>query len=151
MLRQLRRGTLWGADLADGSAKAMTRMASMIAVPRDQVKTETSVAVLPIPVPLVTILRGHRKRQFEERFAAGPQWRDTGPVFTTAHGGYVEPRNVNRMFHRLCEIANVPQLRVHDLRHSCATLLFTMGVPPATVQRILRTARSRSPPGPTSR
>ena len=32
----------------------------------------------------------------------------------------------------------VPQLRVHDLRHSCATLLFTMGVPPATVQRILR-------------
>ena len=29
-------------------------------------------------------------------------------------------------------------MRVHDLRHSCATLLFTMGVPPATVQRILR-------------
>ena len=104
----------------------------------DQVKTEASVAVLPIPVPLVTILRGHRKRQFEERFAAGSQWRDTGLVFTTAHGGYVEPRNVNRMFHRLCEIANVPQLRVHDLRHSCATLLFTMGVQPATVQQILR-------------
>ncbi len=37
----------------------------------------------------------------------------------------------------LCRKANVPQLRVHDLRHSCATLLFTMGVPPATVQRIL--------------
>ena len=32
----------------------------------------------------------------------------------------------------------MPQLRVHDLRHSCTTLLFTMGVPPATVQRILR-------------
>jgi integrase len=32
----------------------------------------------------------------------------------------------------------VPQLRLHDLRHSCATLLFTMGVSPATVQRILR-------------
>src|SRR5271165_6782366 len=47
-------------------------------------------------------------------------------------------RNINRMFHRLCEVANTPQLRVHDLRHSCATLLFTMGVPPATVQRILR-------------
>ncbi len=104
----------------------------------DQVKTEASVAVLPIPAPLVTILRVHRKRQFEERFAAGSQWRDTGRVFTTAHGGYLEPRNVNRMFHRLCEIANVPQLRVHDLRHSCATLLFTMGVQPATVQRILR-------------
>ena len=104
----------------------------------EQVKTEASVAVLPIPGPLVTILRDHRKRQFEERFAAGSQWRETGLVFTTAQGGYIEPRNVNRMFHRLCEIAKVPQLRVHDLRHSCATLLFTMGVQPATVQRILR-------------
>jgi integrase len=104
----------------------------------DRVKTDASVAVLPIPAPLVIILRGHRKRQFEERFAAGSQWRDTGLVFTTAVGGFVEPRNVNRMFHRLCEIADVPQLRVHDLRHSCATLLFTMGVQTVTVQRILR-------------
>jgi integrase len=104
----------------------------------DRVKTEASVATLPIPVPLVAILREHRERQLEERFTAGSQWRDTGLVFTTAAGGYVEPRNVNRLFHQLCETAGVRQLRVHDLRHSCATLLFTMGVPPATVQRILR-------------
>ncbi len=104
----------------------------------DPVKTETSIAVLPIPAPLVPILRGHRTRQLEERFAAGSQWRETGLVFTTAHGGFLEPRNANRLFHSLCEKANVPQLRVHDLRHSCATLLFTMGVTPATVQRILR-------------
>lgn len=32
----------------------------------------------------------------------------------------------------------MPQIRVHDLRHSCATLLFTMGVEAATVQKILR-------------
>lgn len=29
-------------------------------------------------------------------------------------------------------------IRLHDLRHSCATLLFAMGVDAATVQRILR-------------
>src|SRR5262249_23604371 len=79
----------------------------------------------------MTILRGHRKRQFEERFVAGWQWRDTGLVFTTAPGRLPRTANVNRMFHRPCETANVPQLRVHDLRHSCATLLFTMGVQPA--------------------
>jgi integrase len=104
----------------------------------EQVKAEASVAVLPIPAPLVTILRGHRSRQLEERFSAGSEWRDTGLVFTTATGGFLEPRNINRAFHNLCARAGVPQLRVHDLRHSCATLLFTMGVPPATVQRILR-------------
>ncbi len=74
----------------------------------------------------------------EERFAAGSQWRETGLVFTTSLGGPIEPRNVNRMFHRLCEKAGVPQVRLHDLRHSCATLLFTMGVDAATVQRILQ-------------
>ncbi len=104
----------------------------------DPVKTDASVAVLPIPAPLVNVLKAHRKRQLEERLAAGSRWRETGLVFTTAHGGFVEPRNANRMFHDLCTKANVPQLRVHDLRHSCATLLFTMGVQPATVQRILR-------------
>jgi integrase len=117
----------------------------------DPVKTEASIAVLPIPAPLVAILKGHRTRQLEERFSAGSQWRETGLVFTTAHGGYIEPRNTNRMFHTLCEKANVPQLRVHDLRHSCATLLFTMGVQPPTVQRILRHSSIPSPPEPTSR
>ena len=33
-------------------------------------------------------------------------------------------------------LVGVPHLRVHDLRHWCATLLFTMGVQPATMQRI---------------
>jgi integrase len=54
------------------------------------------------------------------------------------------PRQLHRTaerestFHSLCQKAKIAQLRVHDLRHSCATLLFTMGVQPATVQRILR-------------
>lgn len=104
----------------------------------ENVKTEGSVAVLPVPQTLLPILTNHRRRQLEERLAAGSAWRDSGLVFTTTQGGALEPRNVNRMFHGLCEKADVPQLRVHDLRHSCATLLFTMGVQPATVQKILR-------------
>jgi integrase len=104
----------------------------------DPVKTEASVAVLPIPAPLVAILRSHRKRQHEERLAAGSRWSETGLVFTTSLGGFLDPRNANRTFYQLCVEAEVPRLRVHDLRHSCATLLFTMGVQPATVQRILR-------------
>lgn len=42
------------------------------------------------------------------------------------------------MFAALCAKADVRPIRVHDLRHSCATLLFTMGVEAATVQRVLR-------------
>jgi hypothetical protein len=53
-----------------------------------------SVAILPLPRPLVAILVNHRRRQIEERLAAGSFWRDTGLVFTTAQGGWIEPRNV---------------------------------------------------------
>lgn len=140
----LRRGEALGLAWADTDLEA-GRLTVRQALHRvdgqlklDSVKTEGSVAVLPIPTPLVAILRAHRTRQHEERLAAGPKWRDTGMVFTASNGGYLEPRNVNRSFRTLCERAEVPLLRVHDLRHSCATLLFTMGVSTATVQRILR-------------
>jgi integrase len=70
------------------------------------------------------------------RVCGGGTSRD---VSTEPSGGIRKCQsNIYRMFHSLCTRADVPQLRVHDLRHSCATLLFTMGVPPATVQRILR-------------
>lgn len=88
--------------------------------------------------PLVAVRRGHRKKQLEERSQAGKDWRETGLVFTTKFGGPIEPRNVNRMFAALCRRAEVRPIRVHDLRHSCATSLFTMGVEAPTVQRILR-------------
>ncbi|BCK53992.1 tyrosine-type recombinase/integrase [Nocardia wallacei] len=104
----------------------------------DEVKTEGSNATLPLPRPLVAILREHRKRQLEERFAAGTAWHESGLVFTTKFGKPIEPRNVNRMFRALCVKAGVREIRVHDLRHSCATLLFAQGVEAATVQRILR-------------
>jgi len=59
-------------------------------------------------------------------------------VFTTRNGTPLEPRNVNRALEALCRRANVRSIRLHDLWHSCATLLFAMGVEAATVQRILR-------------
>ena len=54
------------------------------------------------------------------------------------NGTPLEPRNVNRAFETLCRRANLRSIRLHDLRHSCTTLLFAMGVEAATVQRILR-------------
>jgi integrase len=104
----------------------------------EMVKTDESNSTIPLPKPLVRVLRDHRNRQLEERSEAGKDWRETGLVFATKFGGPIEPRNVNRMFAALCDRAEVRHVRVHDLRHSCATLLFAMGVDASTVQRILR-------------
>jgi integrase len=58
-------------------------------------------------------------------------------VFTTVTGGHVEPRNLNTTFARLLARAEVRPIRLHDLRHTCATLLLSRGVSPRMVMDIL--------------
>ena len=91
-------------------------------------KTDASVRRVAMPKHCVNVLREHRDRQADERKRTGKGWHDTGYVFTSAVGTPIEPRNLNRHFYRLREEASVPHIRFHDLRHSCATLLYGQGV-----------------------
>ncbi|WP_200215064.1 tyrosine-type recombinase/integrase [Micromonospora coerulea] len=59
------------------------------------------------------------------------------PGTATKIGTPIEPRNINRHFDQLCERAGVRRIRVHDLRHSCATLLYDQGVPLERIQDVL--------------
>lgn len=138
----LRRGEALGlrwadVDLAQGRVQitqALSRVSNELAL-RD-VKSESSAATVPLPDELVTVLRQHRREQLSDPKIAHAN--KLGLVFTTRNGTPLEPRNINRAFESLCRRANVRVIRLHDLRHSCATLLFAMGVDAATVQRILR-------------
>lgn len=58
-------------------------------------------------------------------------------MFTTSIGTPIEPRNLSRHFDALREKAGVRRIRFHDLRHSCASLLFELGVPLRMVMEIL--------------
>ncbi|WP_280258265.1 tyrosine-type recombinase/integrase [Nocardia abscessus] len=78
----------------------------------------------------------HRRDQLQDRRIA--EANKLGLIFTSTRGTPLEPRNVNRAFAQLVKKAGARPIRLHYLRHSCATLLFTMGVEAATVQRILR-------------
>ncbi|WP_280500622.1 tyrosine-type recombinase/integrase [Nocardia farcinica] len=107
------------------------------------VKTRRSRSTLPLSSPLV-----HRRQQLDRQLAAGKDWIDSGLVFTTAHGRPIEARNLHRTFVALLDRADLPRIRLHDLRHSCATLLFSTGADAATVQRVYGTVPSASPPAP---
>jgi integrase len=92
-------------------------------------KSHASRRTLPLLHPVAEVLDKQRERQALDRDLAGLFWVDSGLVMTTSMGNLIEPRNVNRSFERLCRTAELPDLRPHDMRHMCATLLKDLGVP----------------------
>jgi integrase len=79
------------------------------------------------PEVAVTSLKAHRIRQAEERLAARSEWHESDLVFTTRHGRPLAPRFIARSFKRILRLAGLPDTRVYDLRHTCATLLLVQG------------------------
>jgi integrase len=92
-------------------------------------KTEASRRVIALDPDTVQVLRGHRRRQFEERLALGVGYRDGDLVFATVTGDPVHPGSVSQSFDRLVTVAKVRRIRLHDLRHTAATTLLEQGVP----------------------
>ncbi len=85
----------------------------------------------------VESLKGHRARQAEERLRAGYKWRDEGLVFPHTHGGTMSGTNLLwQCFRPLLKRAELPPVRFHDLRHTCATILFRAGKHPKYVQEM---------------
>lgn len=65
----------------------------------------------------------------------------TGPravyVFTSSRAGPMDPRNANRLFTAFLTKYNLPTVRMHDLRHSAASLMLTSGATLDDVKRYL--------------
>jgi integrase len=100
-------------------------------------KSARSRRSITLPAVAVTALRAHRVRQLETRLAAGGRWQEGGFVFTSGIGTPIEPRRITREFRALLKRAGLPLIRLHDLRHSCATLLLAQGVSARVVMETL--------------
>jgi integrase len=86
----------------------------------------------------VEALKAHKAAQNAERLKLGDLWEDNGLVFCTTAGRPLDFRNVaTASFKRLLEKAGLPDIRFHDLRHTCATLLLSRGHHPKLVQELL--------------
>ena len=101
-------------------------------------KTKKSVRTVRLPRRAVEALLSHAELQEAERAASSGSWRDRGFVFPNTGGGPPDYANlVPRHFKPLLKRAGLPNIRFHDLRHTCATLLLAKGVHPKIVSEML--------------
>ena len=93
--------------------------------------------VITLDASVCDALTAHRRRQLEERLAAGPGWVDSGYVFVDEIGQPYHPQRLRIMLERASRDAGVPPIRLHDLRHTMATTALRAGIHPKVVQERL--------------
>lgn len=92
-------------------------------------KTKSGVRSVALDAETVQVLRAHRAQQRSERARWGDLWLDRQLVFTREDGEVMHPDNVTHMFQKLVARAELPRIRLHDLRHTSASLALAAGVP----------------------
>ena len=76
----------------------------------------------------LTALRAHRDREAFNRQAAGETWTDQDLVFCDTNGEPLSPTTETKRFQRAVTKAGLPAIRLHDLCHTCTTILLLRGV-----------------------
>lgn len=137
------RGELLGlrwreVDLDAGRVSIVRTITTVIGQPIEtSTKTNKSRRSVALDTATVEVLRAHLERQALERAAAGSAWRETGLVFTREDGSAIHPDRFSRWFTTLVDAAGVLRIRLHDLRHTHATLALEAGVHPQVVSERL--------------
>jgi integrase len=102
-----------------------------------QVKSRAGRRTIGLPAPLVVLLRTHRAEQGAEREAARQLWHDDGWVFATQTGGPLNPNTDYHQWKQLLKTAGLREARLHDARHTAATVLLILGQPERTVMSLM--------------
>ncbi|MGJ5898498.1 tyrosine-type recombinase/integrase [Streptomyces niveiscabiei] len=100
-------------------------------------KSRAGRRAVPLPGPLVAMLRAHAEIQKRERKAAGDLWTESDYVFTKPLGGPLSPNTDYHDWKHLLEDASVRDARLHDARHTAATVLMLLGVPDRVIDQIM--------------
>jgi integrase len=121
----------------------------------EAIKTgERGESTIRLPQVAVEVLRRHQTRQASARSVAGSSWsrdwpdliftlmpaerlRGAGRLPTGGPGDPLQPTTVSKCFPSAMVATSLPRLRFHDLRHSSASFLLHMGIPPLEMARIL--------------
>ena len=100
-------------------------------------KTARGRRVVAFDRDTVRVIRKHRVGQAEERLALGDAYQEQNFVFCQEDGSPVHPDRFTKIFKNLVSATGLPSIRLHDVRHSYATLALEAGVHPKVVSERL--------------
>jgi integrase len=104
----------------------------------EEPKTARSRRTISLPAQLLHRLHEHKRTQAEARLKAGPNWQAHGLVFCSEKGTPLSiPHLTYRYYRPILKKAELPQIRLYDLRHTCATLLLIAEENPKVVSERL--------------
>lgn len=98
-----------------------------------ETKTESSYRTLPMIDKVYKLLTEQKKRQERNRAILGQGYWESGFVCTWDDGRLIQPDYVTRSFHKVIQASDLPEVRLHDLRHSVASNLLNSGHSPTDV------------------
>jgi integrase len=101
-------------------------------------KTKHGRRTISLPAHVVAELRAHWREQQEQRLALGlGRAVDDAPLFATIEGKFMGPEAVSQAWMRAMDAIGMPQVTLHSLRHTHASVLIGGGVDVVTVSRRL--------------
>lgn len=102
-----------------------------------ETKSAAGNRVVGLPDELIELLKLHREEQDRERTVAAQLWHEEGWLFTSPLGAALNPNSDYHAWKALLRRAGVRDGRLHDARHTAATVLLILGVPERTVMSIM--------------
>ena len=102
-----------------------------------KLKSKYSIRTLKLDQQTISVLRVHKSAQNILRLAYGEKWDDNNLVFPGSHGQPMNSQTDYRHWHYALTKAGLPLKRLHDARHTAATLLYDQGMDIETIRRFL--------------
>jgi integrase len=139
----IRRGELLGlrwidVDLTRGRVAIRQTLVMVDGKPAmAEPKTAKGRRSLMLALEVLEGLRAHRAHQAAERLSWGADYTDSGLVITTEDGRPFHPETLSELFVRQAKRVGLPPIRLHDLRHSVASILLARAVHPKVVSEML--------------
>jgi len=139
----MRRGEAIGLRWSDVDLEAarLSVRRALIPTSREVVVSEPKTAkgrrVIALDLGTVEVLKAQAARQLEEQRDWNEAWVESGLVFTAETGAALDPESVSRYWRQAVKRSLLPPIRLHDLRHTHATLALQAGIHPKVVSERL--------------